>query len=874
MMKGNQNTNAYLLWLKKYFSPKVLHPRDKMFLLLGVILLLLLSWSGFLSLLDRPLSFLNIVYLHGYFPVWLVNALIVAAPLSLLFFINRLKEKTAEATRQSLNSRQRIERNIALANALKSNNWDNIEAQGDPLSATLLDLGQNIRESRRKEDEQNWITSGKEKISDILRNSHHLDELALQTIRAVIDYTEGIQGAFYILEGKMLKRHAMYAYGRRRFEYHEVPVGKGLLGAVAYEKELIYRTEIPEEYYSITSGLLGEQKPRSILLVPLMQEEDLQGVFEIAFVKKALPGYVLQFANEISSIIGQTIYNLRITTRTEQLLVESQQMTATLRQNEEQLRKNAEEMIAAQEELERSNKLLETQIQEVAHARKRLEALLTNASEFISIYNENQELLFESPSVKRILGYNDEDKISGMDPDILTPRGLRTINNLFQYLLETPGGEQSAQYTYLRKNGEKLFLETKGKNLLHDPAIKGIIFNTRDITERKRAEKEERMKSRMQSLSENSPDMIIRINLLGKLVYVNPAVARFVEVAPQELVKKRINELEIDARFIEFAEEALSNIRQNQEQTITEVTMNAQEGERIMEIKSIPELGEEGELETILFVAHDMTEFKKIEQDIKEKNKKISDSINYAQRIQTSILPQTRHIQEYFPRSFIFYRPKDVVSGDFPWFFQKEGISYIAAVDCTGHGVPGALISFIGYFLLNNIVNAQTDYTAAQILDELHQQVRTTLKQDQEGALGRDGMDLALLIVDKEKQTLQFSGAHRPLFLVRKGELNEYNGSRKAIGGIPLRKKIEKDFENHIIDYEPGDQLFIFSDGLPDQIGGPDRKKFQPRRIREILAAEPGTSMAHFSRAFSQQFYDWMGDEKQVDDVLLIGIEL
>src|SRR5690554_5176560 len=213
----------------------------------------------------------------------------------------------------------------------------------------------------------------------------------------------------------------MYAYGRRRFEYHEVPVGKGLLGAVAYEKELIYRTEIPEEYYSITSGLLGEQKPRSILLVPLMQEEDLQGVFEIAFVKKALPGYVLQFANEISSIIGQTIYNLRITTRTEQLLVESQQMTATLRQNEEQLRKNAEEMIAANRKSTRLNKLLETQIQEVAHARKRLEALLTNASEFISIYNENQELLFESPSVKRILGYNDEDKISGMDPDILTP---------------------------------------------------------------------------------------------------------------------------------------------------------------------------------------------------------------------------------------------------------------------------------------------------------------------------------------------------------------------------------------------------------------------------------------------------------------------
>jgi serine phosphatase RsbU (regulator of sigma subunit) len=269
-----------------------------------------------------------------------------------------------------------------------------------------------------------------------------------------------------------------------------------------------------------------------------------------------------------------------------------------------------------------------------------------------------------------------------------------------------------------------------------------------------------------------------------------------------------------------------------------------------------------------------MTEFKKIEQDIKEKNKKISDSINYAQRIQTSILPQTKHIQDHFPRSFIFYRPKDVVSGDFPWFFQKEGIYYIAAVDCTGHGVPGALISFIGYFLLNNIVSANPDYSAAQILDELHKQVRTTLKQDQEGALGRDGMDLAFCKIDKEKKTLEFAGAHRPLFLMRNGELNEYRGDRKAIGGIPLANKPEKDFENNLLEYQEGDRIFIFSDGLPDQIGGPDRKKFQVKKIREILAESPDVSMAQLSRSFSKHFYDWMGDEKQVDDVLLIGIEL
>lgn len=865
--------NIKKTWIK-HFSLHVLHPRDRYFLLLAVMLLLFLSWTGFLALLDRPVSFLNILHIHGYFPVLLLDLLILGAPLSIVFFLNRTEQKTAAAQRSMEELHSRITKNIELANALKQNTWDNIKALGDPLSETLLDLGKNIRSSKKKEDAQNWITYGKEIVSDILRNTHNLEDLSLSTIKSMIKYMDGVQGAFYILNNNKLERRALYAYGRQRFESHEIEIGKGLIGAAAYEKALIYRTEIPEDYYSISSGLLGEQKPKSIIIVPLLQEEELQGVFEIAFLQDSLPGYMLSFANEVSSIIGQTIYNLRITTRTEQLLIESQQMTATLRQNEDQLRKNAHEMISAQEELERSNKMLEAQIQEVANSRKKLEALLTNASEFISIYDEHQGLVFESPSVKRILGYNDEDAINGMDPDILTPRGLKTINSLFLYLLDTPGGEQTAQYTYLRKNGEKLFLETKGKNLLHDPAIRGIIFNTQDITERKRAEKEERMKSRMQSLSENSPDMIIRINLLGKLVYVNPAVARFVNVHPQELVKKRINELEIDTRFITFVEEALAAIKMEQQQTITEVPMTSQEGERIMEIKSIPEMGEEGELETVLFVAHDMTEFKKIEEDIKEKNKKISDSINYAQRIQTSILPQTIHIQNSFPRSFIFYRPKDVVSGDFPWFFEKDGISYIAAVDCTGHGVPGALISFIGYFLLNNIVNAQTDHSAAQILDELHQQVRSTLKQDQEGALGRDGMDLALCIIDKEKQTLDFSGAHRPLFLLRNGELNEYNGSRKAIGGIPLRKKIEKDFENHLITYEKGDQIFIFSDGLPDQIGGPDRKKFQPRRIREILTETPGTSMAQFSRQFSQEFYEWMGEEKQVDDVLLIGIEL
>lgn len=860
-------------WSKR-LSLDVLSSSERVYLGALMLLLFLLSWSGFASFMQVPFSFLNIIYIHQFFPVWVIDLAIIGLPLLILTVKNILKSHSQKLKSDLDKTKHRYQRNMELANALMENKWDSIEVMDDPLSKKLLDLGQSIRESKKKEDQQNWITRGKEIVSDVLRNAQNLDDLSFNTIKSIIKYMDGVQGAFYILDNNILKRTAMYAYGRRRFEYHEIAIGKGLIGAAAYERAMIYRTEIPDDYYSITSGLIGEQKPKSIIIIPLIQEENLQGVMEIAFLHTEVKGYRRDFTEEVSSMIGQTIYRLKVTTRTEQLLKESQQMTATLRENEDKLRENAKEMIAAQEELEKSNKLLESQIQEVANSGKRLEALLTNASEFISIYNQEQELLFESPSVKRILGFSDDDEIMGMDPEILTPRGLRTINNLFQYLLDTPGGEQTAQYTYLRKNGEKVYLETKGKNLLHDPAIKGIIFNTQDITERRRAEKEEKMKSRMQSLSENSPDMIMRVNLMGKLVYVNPAVSNFIGVPSSEIVNKRVHELNVDQRLIEFLQESIASLRENREQTISEVSVESDLGELIMEIKSIPELGESGSLETILFVAHDMTEFKMIEADIKEKNKKISDSINYAQRIQSSILPDTRFIQEYFPRSFIFYRPKDVVSGDFPWFFHKNDISYVAAVDCTGHGVPGALISFIGYFLLNNIVNAQTDHTAAAILDELHQAVRSTLKQDKEGATGRDGMDLAFCMIDKKNKVLQFAGAYRPLYLLRNGELIEYSGSRKAIGGIPLAKKIEKDFENHYINYQEGDKIFIFSDGLPDQFGGDQGRKYLTRRIRENLTNNPEASMAHFSRLFPKDFYEWMGDHKQLDDVLLIGIEL
>jgi PAS domain S-box-containing protein len=862
--------------IRKWFFAGVLSVKERLYLFVFILLFLLLSWGGFLSIQCTSYNFFNIISLHKWWLVWFVDIFIISIPFSIIFVRNYINIKGAKYRFEIYDLKKQIEHNVDLASRLKdTGEVPAVSTEYGYLASVLLDLGKNLRMARLREEEENYISRGKEQMSDLLRIHQALSDLTPAVLKALIEYLGAIQGAFYLFDGdEVLKRSAMYAYNRHRFDYNEFKIGKGLVGAAAYEKQIIYRTEIPDDYWSVTSGILGDNKPKALLIIPLLQEEVLQGVIEVAFLNNHLENKHLSYAEEVSKTIGQTIYNLKISARTEKLLQESQSLTKTLKKNEDQLRENAQEMIETQEELEKSNQMLEAQVQEVAHAQKRLEALLTNASEFISIYNENQELVFESPSVKRILGYDDDDHIMGMDPDLLTPRGYRTINDLFQYLLETPGGEHIAQYTYLRKSGEKLFLETKGKNLLHDPAIKGIIFNTQDITERKRAEKEEQMKSRMQSLSENSPDMIMRINMMGKLVYVNPAVANFVGISANDIIKKRVNDLEIDNRFVSYVEDTLDTIKKNQETIISEVRVSTKSGERIMEIKGIPEQNDEGDLESVLFVSHDMTEFKKIEADIKDKNKKISDSINYAQRIQSSLLPDTNYVQGYFPRSFIFYRPKDVVSGDFPWFLEKDGTLYVAAVDCTGHGVPGALLSFIGFFLLNNIVSADPNLSADQIVEQLHQEVRKTLKQDQEGSKGRDGMDIAFCKIQPNKKLLDFCGAHRPLFLVREGELLEYQGTRKGIGGAPLPRKKEKKFENHVIEYIEGDKIFIFSDGLPDQLGGSDRKKFQPKRMREVLTMDPDYTMAHYARYFPKVFYEWMGKEKQVDDVLLIGIEL
>ncbi len=867
--------------IKKLFVYKIDGKINYTPALVGIgVVLLILSWViGFIQT-NATASFNGLAEMHQASPVYYIIDLLPIILGILGYAFTRSHQETIQQLEEQINKKDNvINMNALFAKKIGEGDFSANDGEiddNDILGHSLKKMRENLAMTNEKEKELNWIAKGKDNISNILRLQNDLESLSYLTLVELIKYIDVIQGAFYIYNetDNTLENTATYAYNRRKYLDTKFQIGEGLVGQCAYEMDVIFRREIPEDFITITSGILGDQKPTSLLLVPLITDEKLQGVLEFASLKDDISELKIRFIKELSDIIARTIFNLKVNTRTEKLLKDAQEMTEELQENEEQLRQNAEEMRATHEELEKTNSNLQTQIREVENAQKRQHALLENASEIISIYDEEMKLKYISPSVFNIYGYTTEEMMEGKDLDRLTAKGVKEYTETFGKLVEKANSSATIQYTYMRKDGQKIYIESTGRNLLDDPAINGIIINSRDITERKRAEKEERMKSKMQSLSENSLDMILRIGINGQFFYANPMVKTFTENEPSELINNNLSDAKFNETIKNFFIEAVKTVKSTKEKHDAEVTFPTHFGDRIMQVNAIPEFSDDNkELETILFVAHDITEQKKVELEIQEKNKAVAESINYAKRIQTAILPSTKFVQEFLPNSFIFYRPKDVVSGDFPWFFKKGDDIFIAAVDCTGHGVPGALLSFIGYFTLNNVVDHYDNLNAGEVLDKLHEGVRSTLKQDRIDTDARDGMDIALCKINLQKNILEFAGAHRPLYLLRGNELTQYKGSHKAIGGIPLGKKPEADFENHLINLQPKDRVFFFSDGLPDQVSGETGRKYQASRIRDLLVEHYDVKIFDYENIIYEDFMAYKGDYKQVDDILLIGIE-
>lgn len=253
---------------------------------------------------------------------------------------------------------------------------------------------------------------------------------------------------------------------------------------------------------------------------------------------------------------------------------------------------------------------------------------------------------------------------------------------------------------------------------------------------------------------------------------------------------------------------------------------------------------------------------------IEEKNKDIMDSIKYAKRIQDAILPNNDTIDQCFSDAFVLYKPKDIVSGDFYWIKEKEGKSLFAAVDCTGHGVPGAFVSIIGNNGLNRAINEFKLVQPSLILDRLTMIVEEAFVQ--EGYDVKDGMDMALCSLDREKGILQYAGANNPLYHVRDGKLHEVKADKQPIGSFDDRKP----YTNHELEVKEGDCIYILSDGYPDQFGGPRGKKFKYKPLKRILEKVGDQPMAEVHDMLNITFEEWRGDHEQIDDVCIIGVRV
>lgn len=258
---------------------------------------------------------------------------------------------------------------------------------------------------------------------------------------------------------------------------------------------------------------------------------------------------------------------------------------------------------------------------------------------------------------------------------------------------------------------------------------------------------------------------------------------------------------------------------------------------------------------------------------INEHNQEMLNSINYAKKIQSAILPPLEIIHQNLPHSFVLYSPKDIISGDFYFFYEIEKTKkfFIAACDCTGHGVPGALMSMIGNNLLDHIIQPSPDILPGEVLTKLNRGVVNALKQDGKYGETRDGMDVALCLVNTIENSIHFAGANRPFYIVRNKEIIAFNGDKRPIGGY---ENFSEPFTNHKIDLQVDDSFYMFSDGYADQFGGPNNKKFLIKNLQRLFVEIAHLDFQIQRNKLAERHKLWKGTNEQTDDVMVIGFKV
>lgn len=364
--------------------------------------------------------------------------------------------------------------------------------------------------------------------------------------------------------------------------------------------------------------------------------------------------------------------------------------------------------------------------------------------------------------------------------------------------------------------------------------------------------------------------MIVETEPSGVITFVNDEFASRTEYPREELVGQNINVLRSSKMESGLFTDMWNHLLEGR--PWRGQIQNRTKNYRTYWIDTLilPVFDSTGQIIKYWSLSFDITEQQQHKEEIELINKDITESLRYAKRIQRTILPSKKDMDEVLEDYFVLYKPKDIVSGDFYWFAKTVNKAFLAVVDCTGHGVPGAFMSLIGYNLLNQIVLGKHVHRPGEILSELHREIRSTLKQDKDETENKDGMDVSLLVFDRYGEGIEYAGAFRPLYWWKGNDLHVIDGDKMSIGGEQLEE--ERIFTNHEFEVETDHILYMFSDGLPDQFGGPEHKKFSTKRLRQLIAQNHHESMSVQRALFNIVWKEWKADLEQTDDVTMIGI--
>jgi PAS domain S-box-containing protein len=486
--------------------------------------------------------------------------------------------------------------------------------------------------------------------------------------------------------------------------------------------------------------------------------------------------------------------------------------------------------------------------------------------------------------------------------------GIHTFDQLFHsypeipFLVLTEIGDYQIGVNAVKKGAQDYHIKNEISGNILDRSITYAI--ERKSTERELRKSEEKYRE----LFIRSKDAIYISTVDGQFVDINPAGLALFQYTVDDMTELQVKDLYVDAEDRERLQSRLAN---EGEVSDYELILQRKDGIQLNCLLSTMVIFDEDNTITgYQGIIRDITEKKRAEaaliqslRNLDQANKElsflnssleeqvqqrteqlqrekelaesqhheISESIQYAKRIQASILPPLSKIKQSIPDSFVYYQPKDVVSGDFYWFDKVNSKPLMAVVDCTGHGVPGAFMSIIGYTQLNEIVSDRRITDPGVILKELDKRVRLALNQNSPGDKNsKDGMECGLISINLQQKKLEYSGAMRPLYMVKNSNLHIIKGDKCSIGGVSRKGK---EFTTHRINIEEGDCFYLFSDGYPDQFGGIQGRKFMTKNVGIMLQGIAHLPMLEQGKIVKNTIQQWMQNEEQIDDILMVGIK-